>query len=400
MVEGGPSLSNQRKKDTLEERMSDLKGQNDKAIQGKQEKKVNWMSQTGNWVELLDFIKFLNTNQLNIKLTCHFDTNSVDFLDITIKRDNFGMLQTDLFRKKTAVNSVLHASSSHPKHVINAIPIGQFLRLRRVCSSFEDFKMRAEEMKKRFLDRGTNNLIFSTSKPQKEVKTRFITEYHSHWELMREILSKHWSILTSDPVLKQYVPERPCVTARRARNLKDHLTKSFYPVNDQSLLFPSLVSKPIEKWGCAPCGNCVACPNIDCATSFVGSDSKPYKITQTITCNTKAVIYHATCPCSKIYVGLTTRPLKLRVREHVRDIRAAEKGETVEHLKTLPRHFKIHHGCDPTGLRVIGIDRIITDLRGGSVSRRLAQKESRWIWTLRTLQPLGLNEALNYSSFL
>ncbi|CAJ0947977.1 unnamed protein product [Ranitomeya imitator] len=310
------------------------------------------------------------------------------------------------FAKKTAVNSVLHASSAHPKHVINAIPTGQFLRLRRLCSSFDDFKLRADDMKKRFVDRGYSNrsikkayyraikteresLIFPKHKLQKDTKVRLITEYHSQWDAMRDILSKHWTILTSDPILKEYLPERPCITARRARNLKDHLTKSFYPVNTQSTLFPSLFPKPIDKWGCAPCGNCIACSNIDNASMFVGSDNKSYKITQAITCNTKAVIYHATCPCSKIYVGLTTRSLKLRVREHKK-----------KQHNTLPRHFKTYHNCDPTGLRVIGIDRIISDLRGGNISRRLAQKETRWIWTLRTLQPLGLNESLSYSPFL
>lgn len=80
------------------------------------------------------------------------------------------------------------------------------------------------------------------------------------------------------------------------------------------------------KWGCFPCGKCVACPNIIRATHFENSDgTNTYTITQHITCQTKMVVYYATCPCTKIYVGLTTRELKVRVPEHVQDILLAKE---------------------------------------------------------------------------
>ncbi|KAG8595176.1 hypothetical protein GDO81_001440 [Engystomops pustulosus] len=70
------------------------------------------------------------------------------------EKDEFGYLQSDVHRKETAVNSLLHASSSHPPQTITAVPIGQYLRMRRICSTDESFEFQAQELRCRFRDRG------------------------------------------------------------------------------------------------------------------------------------------------------------------------------------------------------------------------------------------------------
>ncbi|KAG8536139.1 hypothetical protein GDO81_027033 [Engystomops pustulosus] len=60
------------------------------------------------------------------------------------------------------------------------------------------------------------------------------------------------------------------------------------------------------------------------------------------------------CPCKKIYVGMTTRELKLRIREHVTGILAASFVSLVEDilkLKPIPRHFRQFHHSDPSGFK-------------------------------------------------
>ncbi|CAJ0964275.1 unnamed protein product [Ranitomeya imitator] len=55
------------------------------------------------------------------------------------------------------------------------------------------------------------------------------------------------------------------------------------------------------------------------------------------------------------YIGLTSRELKVRTREHVRDIRAARDivdAEALASLKTLPKHFRSFHESDPSGLKI------------------------------------------------
>ncbi|XP_077117206.1 uncharacterized protein LOC143773738 [Ranitomeya variabilis] len=70
-----------------------------------------------------------------------------------------GMLTTTVFRKPTATNSLLHASSLHPKSTINSIPISQYLRIKRICSEDDQFEAQARILKNRFLERGYNRRV-------------------------------------------------------------------------------------------------------------------------------------------------------------------------------------------------------------------------------------------------
>ncbi|CAJ0924165.1 unnamed protein product [Ranitomeya imitator] len=104
--------------------------------------------------DLLKFIDELNVNDSNIKLTCHYSRERVDFLDVCIRRDGDGFLQSDLHRKETSVNSLLHSTSAHPRHLKNSIPYGQLLRAKRICSEDTLYQKQAEDISHRFMDRG------------------------------------------------------------------------------------------------------------------------------------------------------------------------------------------------------------------------------------------------------
>ncbi|XP_056414279.1 uncharacterized protein LOC130356583 isoform X2 [Hyla sarda] len=109
----------------------------------------------------------------------------------------------------------------------------------------------------------------------------------------------------------QYLTEKPSFTYRRSKNLKDLLVHSHHKGQNANRLFGSKG----PKWGCKPCGGCVPCPNTETAKDFWdSSQQKKYLITYPITCNTVGVVYFATCPCNLIYIGLTCRELRHRVR--------------------------------------------------------------------------------------
>ncbi|XP_069816651.1 vomeronasal type-2 receptor 1-like [Dendropsophus ebraccatus] len=134
-------------------------------------------------------------------------------------------------------------------------------------------------------------------------------------------------------------------------------------------------------------------------------ETKKYKIVHHITCTTERVIYQASCPCGLMYIGMTSRQLKTRTLEHVRDIKRTKQMNTsniweVEQLKPIPRHFLTEHNSDHRGLKVRGIDQINLGIRGGDVTRRLLQVESKWMTVLNTVQPGGLNERLSFACFL
>ncbi|XP_077106895.1 uncharacterized protein LOC143764801 [Ranitomeya variabilis] len=71
---------------------------------------------------------------------------SIDFLNIQIHKGEDGFLQSDLYRKETSVNSLLHASSTHPRHLKDNITYGQFLRAKFICSEKCSYQKQADEL--------------------------------------------------------------------------------------------------------------------------------------------------------------------------------------------------------------------------------------------------------------
>ncbi|XP_056408621.1 uncharacterized protein LOC130313384 isoform X2 [Hyla sarda] len=318
----------------------------------------------GSASQLKDFMTILNTNNINVKLTYKTSRECIEFLDILIKCNTHGSLSTDVYRKPTATNLLLHAASSHTPSTIKAIPTGQFLRIRRICSSDDDFKKQSAILTERFLQRGYSrrSLKKAYQKAQhvhredllqgrKKVtnkqsdNVRFISTYNCRWEQMRSCIQKNWAILQTDSLVAATLPPRVQMTARRSRNLRDMLVRSHYIANT-----PNLFGSKGPRVGCYPCGSCRACTNIQRATDFLSADgSRRYQIRQYISCTSTFVIYYATCGCSKIYIRLTSRELRIRTREHVRDILATKEEDDVTHLKTLPRHFNLPGGMILSG---------------------------------------------------
>lgn len=81
----------------------------------------------GSQQELMAFIDELNQNNRNIKLTFSYHLEKLSFLDLTIQiKEN--TIATKTFRKETADNTLLLATSHHPGSLMRGIPVGQFLR--------------------------------------------------------------------------------------------------------------------------------------------------------------------------------------------------------------------------------------------------------------------------------
>lgn len=89
---------------------------------------------TGNRDKLFSFLTHLKGNQYNLKFTTTCDQSAKNFLDISIFFNSDGTIDSSLYRKPLASNTILHATSSHPKSLIQSIPYSQYLRLKRNCS--------------------------------------------------------------------------------------------------------------------------------------------------------------------------------------------------------------------------------------------------------------------------
>lgn len=86
--------------------------------------------------------------------TYTFSSSSIAFLDLTIMINDEGDLTTNLYRKPSSGNTILHASSAHPAPLICSIPYKQYLCLRRNCSTNDNFINQADLSQNRLLARG------------------------------------------------------------------------------------------------------------------------------------------------------------------------------------------------------------------------------------------------------
>ncbi|XP_056391573.1 uncharacterized protein LOC130284811 isoform X1 [Hyla sarda] len=194
--------------------------------------------------------------------------------------------------------------------MIRAVPYGQYLRARRICSTESTFHQQADDLRQRFKDRGYSNRNIKKAynrakvqqrsqllRPKQPLPTneqvRFVTKFNVQWHQMYQCMEKFWPILTVDPILKQYVTDRPAITARRVQNLKDMLVKSEYiPIPSHPF---GIVN---QRLGCVPCGRYVACPNIERTSVFTDSSgSRQFSIRHFITCSTKGETDYVTVLC-------------------------------------------------------------------------------------------------------
>lgn len=266
------------------------------------------------------------------------------FLDLQISIMG-NKITTCTFRKPTAANTLLQASSHHPDHLIKVIPVGKFLRLLRNCSRDDDFLRKAGEKLDRFGDRGyphrvlkkarkkswskdRRDLLASNKDTQKrsskQSPLRIIMTYGAQWGEVKNALQKHWGILSKSPALTDIVGPHPQLVPRLARNLKDSLVHSEYTRKRTKNWLTDL---PTLK-GMYTCGHCQMCRFIKKTAAFTDANqSANFQITNFINCVTSRVIYMLECPCKKYYIGKTKKQLRIRIGEHLRSIKNSTKEE-------------------------------------------------------------------------
>lgn len=365
----------------------------------------------GSEQDCLSFILSLNENPFNIVLTAHISNVQIEFLDLTLKLTDERIV-TSLHRKPTATNSLLQFKSFHPEHLKRGIPYGQYIRLRRNCTEFADYKKHADDLTSRFLARGyprkllirayQKALRMERSKllePRQRTNTqelRFVTTYNNQWSDIRNLLNRNWHILGSDNRLSPFLPRTPLLTARRAPNLGDQLTRSHF-------VRPSRpIGRGTKLVGSYPCGECNICQYMEPTKVFTNPrDGSTVTLGDYINCRTKGVIYCLKCPCSLIYIGQTIQCLKQRVQKHLSTIGlAARDRRQQKKLTSVAEHFLDVHQGKIAGLKIYGLERAHGNGRGGDIVPHLLRRESRWIYEANSLTPHGLNAELTFTGFL
>ena len=104
--------------------------------------------------ELKQFFQELNKVHRTIKFDYKFSTKEINFLDLTIYKDNKGTLATKVYTKPTDRQSYLYRTSAHPEHLIKSIPYGQALRLRIICTEESEFSKACNQLSNKLKNRG------------------------------------------------------------------------------------------------------------------------------------------------------------------------------------------------------------------------------------------------------
>lgn len=125
-------------------------------------------------------------------------------------------------------------------------------------------------------------------------------------------MHSNWSLIKSDPLLREVFPVPPQISFRRAPTLRDRLVPSHLSALDKK----TWLHRPVK--GTYKCGLCKHCANIkECKQFSDFNTNKAYDIKSFINCNTMFVVYRLSCTCGCFYIGRTKRRLKHRVSEQV-----------------------------------------------------------------------------------
>ena len=250
--------------------------------------------------KLLEFTDFINSLYPTIKFTLVYSEVSLNVLDLTLTLVD-GLIQTDVYTKPTDNHLYLQRKSAHPDHCIKAIPFGVATRLRRNCSTEEDFDKRSNEYQKYLTRRGyhPNNVIHKQFNKAKSISREELLQHTKREKIILfplvvvfnprlpdigKFLKKHFHLIQDSSELQEIFPPRSIIPSfRRPKTIKEILsTKRRQETSgDQS---PK---------GCYKCGKKYDfCNNyMHESNTFVSSQTGvKYPIKQNIRCNSQTTL--------------------------------------------------------------------------------------------------------------
>ena len=282
----------------------------------------------------------------------------------------------------------LISKSCHPKKTIIGIQKGVALRLKRICSTDEDFKSKSIEYSKYLEKRGhkkssvqkafknvanLSRMEARTPRTNSGGKTliAFSTKYNPRGPNIKDIVSENLHILGGE------FRKDVLVAYKRESNLKELLLRADpYQVKADLLDHTPHGYKPCNK-------TCDSCNNFVVQTTKVKAHAtgRTFHLRRDSTCASKNVIYVAVCStCGKQGVGSTSKwkPRLANYKSHIKT-----KTPTCR----IVRHF-IEECVDPTfkNLNFIIVDVVnnVDHLNETEIDDILLQKEKFWIGTLVT----------------
>ena len=346
---------------------------------------------------------YLNSLDPNIQFTFKYSKDSIEFLDVLVKRDG-DQVSTNLYVKETDAHQFLHFDSCHPFHTKRAIPYGQALRIRRICSEDQFFEKGVSDLKQWLLKRGYKDYLIDTQIDKARCCNRdalllgndprdnsnkvfLVLTYHPALsKKVYDIINLNQNILNINEEHKKVFSEPPMVSFRRGKTLKDVLVRS------------KLREEEFQQGSCVGCqkGNCLVDNFLDKTGTFTDAQGdRIFNIRKgKLHYNSKYVVYLLRCKsCSMQYVGSTVTKFRERFNNYKSQFRKyMQRKEANNHnpgkdiaQAALFEHFcaEDHHGMEDWSFNIID--------QADSL-KRVRERESFWQYKLDSFSPRGLND--------
>ena len=335
--------------------------------------------------KLREFEIYLNTLIPGIEISFEVSRTEIPFLDVMLYVQD-GTIQTKTYFKPTDTHQLLHTQSYHPTHTCMGILKSQFIRFKKLSSTFEDYNHTCLTLYKYLINRGYTRAKFwklkyqiwygttpktnnnNNNKNDRNTLLPMVLEYSS---VAQKLAKKYRETLQQNDKLAKL----NIITAYKiAPNLKKILVRSKFRGGRHE-----------ERTG----GKFTKCTSIKCQMCTTYSDEnsrvrsstngQSFLIKHRLNCNSANIIYLISCKkCAMQYIGETGRRLRDRLNDHCSAIRTQK-----------PTAIAIHFNSENHTITDLKITAIEQNKTWRDEDRKASEKH--WITKINSAYPYGLN---------
>ena len=234
-----------------------------------------------------------------------------------------------------------------------AITKSQFIRVRRIYSTLDDYWVHATKFISFSKSRGFNEMTLNKTAKEiaeksrndgtltqvlkdmgKSMRVPFVTTWSRKLSGFQKSLQYHYKeMIDNFPNLKSVFPEPPILSYRRNQNLRNLLVRS--SINRPPPCQTASNSSPCQK------SRCKLCRSMSKSNSILNTQSGKTCYTSGKQCTTTNTVHAAECTQHKlIYVGQSSQKLNMRFNGHRSHVNVKPKS------CELAQHFHGSHECD------------------------------------------------------
>ena len=233
----------------------------------------------------------------------------------------------------------------------------QALRIKCICSTFEEYRKHSQDLIKRFVEKGYNELIVKNQieradhldrslllkycKPKRKGTIPFSLTYNPVLPNIKEIINKHWHILSIDSTFKEiFYNLQPIIAFRKNTSLKQLIGTNTIR-NNQKFLTPTQTTITGQ---CTPCytSRSLCCHQVLKTTTFTSTQTrKTFTINHQVTCHSNYVIYLLIL-CKIQYVGKSETAFNIRLNNYRKDIKKSNATEACKDFNNTEHKFSKH----------------------------------------------------------